>query len=109
LGDGTTATSLSVPHTYLNTGSAAITIPITLTLTFRDAFGQTLVANPATRLITIDPGTDGGGTSENDNRNEIPSGRDPTLGDQQLCGVAAIYALPGLLLMAMVRRRSRVS
>jgi len=51
LGDGTTSTSLVVPHTYINETSAELRIPITANVT---ASGRLLTA---TRLITVFPGS----------------------------------------------------
>lgn len=55
LGDGETATSLFVPHTYINTSEVDLVIPITATVTSTTAGGATL-STVATRLITVTPG-----------------------------------------------------
>jgi PKD repeat protein len=55
LGDGGRATSLEVPHTYVNEGDTALRIPITATVTTQTS-GGTTVSNVATRIITVEPG-----------------------------------------------------
>lgn len=55
LGDGTRATSLEVPHTYDNTSTVALRIPVTATVTTVTS-GATTVSTTATRIITVQPG-----------------------------------------------------
>jgi len=57
LGDGTTASSLTVTHTYVNTSDDEMRLPITATATSLTAGGVTLTS-AAARRITILPGTD---------------------------------------------------
>lgn len=56
LGDGTTATSLTVPHTYVNTGETDLRLAISATVTTVTAGGAT-VTMTATKLITVRPGS----------------------------------------------------
>jgi len=65
LGDGSTARSLIVPHTYFNTTAMDLVIPITATITTRTT-GGVVLSNSATRLITIRPGS-GNTSTGNDN------------------------------------------
>jgi PKD repeat protein len=55
LGDGDRATSLVVPHTYVNSGDTALRIPVTVTVATVTA-GGTTVTSTTTRIITINPG-----------------------------------------------------
>lgn len=54
LGDGATATSQSVLHSYTNDGTNALVLPIAATITFTTSAGVTRTAT-ATELITILP------------------------------------------------------
>ncbi len=55
LGDGGRATSLVVPHTYVNNGQVVMRLPITATL-IGVTPGGTTVSRTVTRIITINPG-----------------------------------------------------
>lgn len=57
LGDGNTATSLTVPHTYINTGAVDLRLAVSATVTTVTAGGAT-VTMTATKLITVKPGTE---------------------------------------------------
>lgn len=56
-GDGSTAAGASASHTYTNSGTAAVTY----TATFK-ATDNTGASGTATRVITVNPATSGGGT-----------------------------------------------
>ncbi len=56
LGDGTIATFQSVVHTYINEGDEVRRIPVTVTVTFEDPGGETVVPATATEVITVLPG-----------------------------------------------------
>jgi len=56
LGDGSRATTLVVPHTYLNDNEEALRIPITATVTSITSGGSILTTS-ATRIITVLPGS----------------------------------------------------
>lgn len=106
LGDGATSNSFSVPHTYSNNTSAALTFPVTLTLTIVDTFGQTLVTNPVTQLITVLPAPAGGDTGDtSDDSDGVPNQREPTAGDNNACGAGLLMMVPGFALLALTRRR----
>ncbi|MCH7700703.1 MAG: S8 family serine peptidase [Planctomycetes bacterium] len=109
LGDGDTASSFSVPHTYTNNTSGTLTFPVTLTLTIVDSFGQTIVTNPVTELITVFPGSDGGNTGgsagDGDGDSDgVPIVRNPTDGDTT-CGAGLLVMIPGFAFLALTRRR----
>ncbi|MBI1826786.1 MAG: hypothetical protein HYR83_10435, partial [Planctomycetes bacterium] len=55
LGDGSRASSISIPHTYTNTGDTDLRIPITATVTM--VSGSTTATFNTTRVITVHPGT----------------------------------------------------
>jgi hypothetical protein len=55
LGDGTRATSLVVPHTYVNESDLPLGVAVTATVTTVTSSGTTLMTT-ATRLITVEPG-----------------------------------------------------
>ncbi|MCH7720300.1 MAG: S8 family serine peptidase [Planctomycetes bacterium] len=106
LGDGATSNSFSVPHTYTNNTSATLTFPVTLTLTIVDTFGQTLVTNPVTELITVLPAPAGGDTGDtSDDSDGVPDQREPTAGDNNACGAGLLMMIPGFALLASARRR----
>ena len=54
LGDGTQASGLVAPHTYINEGFDAIVLPVTVTVTTTSAAGTTFFTT-ASRLITVLP------------------------------------------------------
>ncbi|MBI4719546.1 MAG: S8 family serine peptidase [Planctomycetes bacterium] len=56
LGDGTTASTLFVSHTYVNTTDSILVLPITVTVTSLTA-GSTTVTTTASRTVTIEPGS----------------------------------------------------
>jgi PKD repeat protein len=105
LGDGTTATSIVVPHTYVNEADVALRIPITATVTTRSSSGVTQTA-VATRIITVLPGT------------AIEQPETPTLpgagvqpgngGSASACGALGMLPLfAGLASIMCLRRRFR--
>lgn len=55
LGDGARASTLTVPHTYLNTNEQPLRIPITATVTMLSTSGTSLTTT-TTRFITVNPG-----------------------------------------------------
>ncbi len=61
LGDGSTSSSLVVPHTYVNDGTTSLRIPVTATVTTTTS-ATTTVNTSATRIITVEPGTGDTGT-----------------------------------------------
>ncbi len=80
LGDGATAGTIAVPHTYTNFSSNARTLPVSVEIMSRTGNGQ-LVAQRATRFITVQPdlnppvdggtNTDDGGAIVNDNTGDV--------------------------------------
>lgn len=56
-GDGATATGASASHTFTNTGASAVTRTVTFTAT-----DNTGVSSNATRKVTVNPASSGGGT-----------------------------------------------
>ncbi len=102
LGDGDRATSLVVPHTYVNEGEDALRIPITATVTMQSSSGTT-VSTVATRIITVEPGL------------PVVDPGDPTLpGTQPIgdggaavpcSGLGVIPLLFGLVSLMWMRRR----
>lgn len=101
LGDGTTSTSLVVPHTYVNETSAELRIPITANVT---SSGRLLTA---TRLITVFPGTavivtgdptlDGAGIPDRQGTSAVTCGA---------LGVWPVLLTAGCLCFARRRRRT---
>ncbi len=56
LGDGSTATSLTVPHTYINIGENELRLAVSATVTTATP-GGAAVTTTAIKLITVKPGT----------------------------------------------------
>ncbi|UCF34638.1 MAG: S8 family serine peptidase [Phycisphaerales bacterium] len=102
LGDGTTATSLVVPHTYQNDTDAVIVYPVTVTVTTLAPNGQT-VRTTASRLITVFPAVD------NDNFGDVVipgEGANGGSGGGIACGaLGSIMPLFGLVSLMLMRRR----
>jgi hypothetical protein len=102
LGDGTTATSLSVPHTYAIAG----TFPVTVQVVTQTSSGA-LITTKATRLITVLPSSNvNANTSANTNQNGgavQPTARTGTSGG--LCGAGMVVPLVGLMVLSLWRRR----
>ncbi len=102
LGDGTTATSIVVPHTYYNETDADLRFPITAIVATRS--GSTTQTASATRVITVHPGT----VEVTQQDPDLP-GTDPTAGtgsSTTACG--ALGMLPLTVMFATVtclRRR----
>ena len=108
LGDGSTSSSLVVPHTYVNANNSNVRIPITARITTRTSLATTQVVT-AERVVTVLPGED---ESENPGP---PSGTDDDDDDGNggnaggLCGVLGL--LPTLIMLSMLtvlRRRNRI-
>ena len=92
LGDGTTAASQSVAHSYVNVGSSELVLPVTATVTFVTTGGAT-VPRSVTRLITVLPGTS---ITDPDEPNLI--GTEPLGGGGTVvspCGILTILPLLG--------------
>lgn len=111
LGDGSTANTITVPHTYINETAVPQTLPISVNLTTRDPNGQ-LVTQSATRFLTVDPGStgspiespaDGTGDNADSDGGASPAGRIAP----DLCGTGSPLALIGLIIFAFVRRHLR--
>ncbi|NOS99895.1 MAG: S8 family serine peptidase [Phycisphaerales bacterium] len=67
LGDGASADTISVPHTYINDTGVTQTLPVSVQVVTQSSTGL-LNTQTATRFITVDPApTDG--TPDNDNGN----------------------------------------
>jgi hypothetical protein len=102
LGDGTTATSIVVPHTYENDTGSNIVYPVTVTVTTLAPNGQT-VRTTASRLSTVFPATD------NDNFGDVVipgEGADGGSGGGIACGaLGLIMPLFGLVSLMLMRRR----
>ncbi len=106
LGDGTTATSLVVPHTYSNDGATDLRIPITATVTASTS-QTTTINTTATRIITVKPGlppVDGGGAGACEIPGTCASGPG---GRANACGAGA--ALLPVLFMGLTLLRLRRS
>jgi PKD repeat protein len=103
LGDGTRATSLEVPHTYENTSTVALRIPVTASVTTITA-GATTVLPTATRIITIQPGI----PSTNPGNPDLPGTHPGGAGGAATpCGGAGmIPLLLSLTSLLWLRRRS---
>lgn len=74
LGDGASADTISVPHTYVNTTGATQTLAVSVQVVTRSNIG-TLNTQTATRFVTVDPAS-GGGTGDNSNGNTNGNGND---------------------------------
>lgn len=106
LGDGTSARSLSVPHTYVNTTGSALRIAVSATVTTKTS-ANTTVSTVVSKLITVMPGPGGGGGSGNDNEDCIIPGScppDPVGGGS--CGLfGMIMPLMGMGSLWLMKRR----
>jgi len=101
LGDGATASSLQVPHTYINVGTSDFRIPVTATITTKLSATeeQTTVA---TRIITVHPGTE----EEDQEIPQLPGTGVPGYGPPAPCGPIGILPWSiGLGLMLWMRWR----
>jgi subtilisin family serine protease/PKD repeat protein len=103
LGDGTRATSRSVLHTYINEGDTSLVLPITATVTAVTSGGST-VTTRASRLITVFPGSSGGGgVTPGPIPGTIPDGEGGAV-----CGTAGMVPLMAIMMtltMWVLRRR----
>ncbi len=108
LGDGTTASTIAVPHTYINETRTPRTFPIGVQITTRTAT-DLFLSQAATRFITVlpnstqppadettDDGTDNGGVDE-----------PPATADPCAAGFNGMMAFAGLLCLGFVRKRFR--
>jgi PKD repeat protein len=103
LGDGDTATSLQVTHTYVNETDEALRLPITATLTTVTTGGIT-ISTTASRRITVQPGG-----AEVENPDVALPGTTPQggTGSAGSCGVVGLLPLLFTSLsLACMRRRS---
>ena len=109
LGDGTTSSSLVVPHTYINEGTTNLRIPITATVTSSTS-ATSSVNTTATRIITVEPGTgvvDPGDIGECELPGTCAGGGGG--GGSRACGAAGMLPLllmGGLLSLSWMRRRN---
>lgn len=104
LGDGTVADSLSVTHTYENTSTAAIVVPITVTV-----------------FTSVPSGDSSGGYSASTQLTVLPEGEGPPVGNGNIngsgidgdgssggspCSSVPLTAMVGMMLgLALMRRR----
>ena len=103
LGDGTRATSLEVPHTYENTSTVALRIPVTATVTTVTS-GAATVSTTAARIITVQPGIPSTNPGDPDLPGTHPGGAG---GAATPCGgVGMIPLLLSLTSFLWLRRRS---
>lgn len=101
LGDGNTANTLSVPHTYINITAFDLRLPITVTITTRTSANSTTSA-VTTKIITVQPG---------DADVEIGRPRLPGTGAQGVggvatpCGAVGLIPMLGMMFSLMLMRR----
>lgn len=107
LGDGDKSTSISVPHTYMNTSGRTQRVAITASVSAVSTLGARTTTN-TTRFLTIEPGavsTDGG--TPNLGGTGVPGAG----GVATPCGVAGLITLIGtggiLFSIRLVRRQRR--
>jgi subtilisin family serine protease/PKD repeat protein len=93
LGDGTTARSIVVPHTFENDTEQTLVYPVTATVTTTTATGV-LVTNTASRLVQVLPS----GQEETGDQNENLNGTGATGGGAASCGVLGLLPMLGMLL-----------
>ena len=104
LGDGNRATSLVVPHTYVNSTQSDLRIPVTAVVTSVTS-GGTTVSESATKFITIHPGSDDVNTGDPD----LPGTH--TLGEggrASPCGELGMFPLLFMTVSLMWFRRRTV-
>ncbi len=108
LGDGDKATSLSVPHTYVNTSDRTQRIAITATVSSITSLGVISKAS-STRFLTVEPGS-----VSTDSNNPNLSGAGVSGGGSATtpCGAVGMVSWLGLfgvlLSVRLVRRKRRV-
>lgn len=101
LGDGISASSLSVPHTYLNETDFDLRIPITATVT-TFTLGGTSVSSATTRLITVHPG----GSDVIVGRPTLPgTGTSGAGGVSTPCGMIGLIPIFTMMFSLMLLRR----
>ena len=108
LGDGSTARSIVVPHTYMNTGDETLVFPVTATVVTATS-SLTTITTLASRTITVAPSSTTVSDNENDNLPWTgpvqPSGDGTTSAG---CGAFGMLSLVFLTLgYAGLRRRGR--
>lgn len=103
LGDGSTATSLSVLRTYQNKGTAAIVYPISVTVYTTVSSGEGDGGYSASTLLTVFPEEEG---PPQGNSNINGSGLPPGGGAAPACGLLGMTPLAMMLIgLALMRRR----
>jgi PKD repeat protein len=103
LGDGTRATGLTVPHTYVNSTDVALRLPITAMVTTVTS-GGTVTNSSTTRMITINPGLDVVDPGDPDLPGTDPHGEGGAATPCQ--GIGMIPMLLMVLGMGLLRRRA---
>ena len=102
LGDGSTATSISVPHTYKNETDDSLRYVVTATVTTKDPSDLTFQAT-ASRVITVAPGTSSDPSSGN---GSLPGTGAEGPGGPAGCGAFGMFVPLGVLAsLAFLRRR----
>lgn len=113
LGDGTSATSISVPHTYRNSSGEVQRVAVSATVTTKTT-GNTTVSTVVSKLITITstpatgPIDDGEGCviPGSGNCNDNNGGTGAGCGGGGACGaMGVVMPLLGLLSLRLMRRR----
>lgn len=111
LGDGQSATSLAVPHTYFNTSGVVQRVAVSATVTTRTA-GGTTISSVVSKLITVNSGS-GVNPGDNGGPCEIPGSCADNGGGVAACGasggtcgaVGLLMPLMGLMGLRGMRRR----
>ncbi len=102
LGDGTTARSLSVPHTYINTSGSALVFPVTAKVTTATS-ATTTVTTVVSRLVTVYSSSGSGTGNGNDN---LPGTGTTGGSGATTCGLLGAVPLTAMvLLLPWIRRR----
>lgn len=105
LGDGTSATSLTVPHVYMNTTDPPVTLRIPIVATIVTSDGQNTMTTTASKVISVLPGFAEVVLSDP----TLPgSGTQPGSGGGAggVCGAMGMITLAfGLIPLAYLRRR----
>lgn len=105
LGDGSTSSSLIVPHTYINEGTFSLRIPITATVTMTTSSTTTMNIS-TTRIITVAPGS-GGNDNGDVGECELPGTcADGPGGSASTCGTIGMLPLMFLVLALSWMRRN---
>lgn len=105
LGDGTTASSLFVTHTYVNSTGSTLVLPINVTVTTVTSAGVTQSASAA-RTITILPGSGTGGTPPPNPIDGVGATPGRGGGAGAICGLGMVPALLATIgMLPLLRRR----